>query len=75
MQWSFNNYSINITFNIISECEVCEKPGHTCDMDTGRCVCPQLTEGPNCSQCTANAFRWEINKGCQVGFWRFIERN
>jgi len=37
-------------------------------MDTGRCVCPQLTEGPNCNQCTANAFGWEANKGCQVDF-------
>lgn len=52
----------------ISECETCEKPGHTCDLDTGRCVCPQLTEGSNCSRCTANAFGWEANKGCQVSF-------
>lgn len=37
-------------------------------MDTGRCICPQLTEGPNCSRCAANAFGWEVNKGCQVSF-------
>lgn len=37
-------------------------------MDTGRCMCPQLTEGPNCSQCTVNAFGWEVNKGCKVSY-------
>lgn len=50
------------------ECETCEKPGYICDMDTGRCVCPQMTEGLNCSQCTASSFGWEANKGCQVYF-------
>lgn len=29
-------------------------------------MCPQLTEGPNCSQCSANSFGWEANRGCQV---------
>lgn len=52
--------------NSCLECEKCEKPGHICDVDTGRCVCPQLTEGLDCSQCTINAFGWEANKGCQV---------
>lgn len=60
-------------FDFTLECEPCEKLGHACDLDTGRCVCPQMTEGPNCSQCTANAFGWEINKGCQVGFGLIIK--
>lgn len=56
-----------------SECEACNKPGHTCDVDTGRCVCPQLTEGQECSQCTTNAFGWVAYKGCQVGIEKVIK--
>ena len=36
-----------------------------CDPDTGRCVCPPLTQGARCESCAPNAWNYEPIKGCR----------
>lgn len=52
---------------LLAECSPCEKPGHVCDPDTGRCVCPPLTDGPRCGTCAVTAWDYDSVKGCKVG--------
>lgn len=51
---------------LFTECEHCDIPGHICDPDTGRCVCPPLTTGPTCDHCQSGAWGYEPGKGCKV---------
>ncbi len=53
------------------ECEPCNKPGHICDPDTGRCVCPTGTEGPQCQTCSAGTWSYHPVKGCKVTLFSF----
>lgn len=49
-----------------TECDPCHKPGHVCDPDTGRCVCPTLTEGGECQTCVSGSWNYNRLKGCKV---------
>lgn len=51
---------------VFVECAPCEKPGHICDPDTGRCVCPPLTEGTECQKCSFGSWGYDAYKGCKV---------
>lgn len=51
---------------LFTECDRCDKPGHICDPDTGRCVCPPLTTGPACDRCQLGSWGYEPGKGCKV---------
>ena len=42
------------------------KPGHICDPDTGRCVCPPRTRGDRCERCEPGAWDYHAFKGCKV---------
>lgn len=62
-----------------TECDTCNKKGHICDPDTGRCVCPPYSHGEFCHLCSANTWGYEPNKGCKVrvhsfgsSFWAFL---
>lgn len=46
-------------------CDPCNKPGHICDEDTGRCVCPFLTFGENCDRCRSGAYGFIPGIGCK----------
>ena len=62
------NKSVIIKNKIIlffSECFPCNKPGHICDPDTGRCICPALTEGSACERCSPGTWSLDRYKGCQ----------
>lgn len=61
------NYHLLHSKNEI-ECEPCDKPGHICDPDTGRCVCPTGTEGPKCQSCSAGTWGYHSVKGCKVHY-------
>ena len=50
---------------IFSECFPCEKPGHVCDPDTGRCVCPPLTQGKACEKCSKGSWDYHPYRGCR----------
>ena len=60
-----DEYVFNI-FGTDVECDVCDKAGHVCDADTGRCVCPPWTEGDRCQHCAAAAWNYHPLKGCTV---------
>lgn len=66
---SWFRYCSIIYLNIRLECEPCNKPGHVCDPDTGRCVCPTGTEGPQCQTCTTGTWNYNPLKGCKVLFF------
>ena len=55
---------INILFSR-AECFPCEQPGHICDPDTGRCICPTLTIGKECEKCAPGTWSYHPYKGCQ----------
>ena len=57
----------NKIFLSILECAPCEKEGHICDPDTGRCVCPPYTQGPRCEACAQGTWNYHPYKGCKVG--------
>jgi len=48
------------------ECEPCNKPGHACDIASGRCVCPFQTEGFHCEHCVSGSWNYHPFTGCQV---------
>ena len=48
-----------------AECFPCEQPGHICDPDTGRCICPTLTIGKECEKCAPGTWSYHPYKGCQ----------
>lgn len=50
----------------IEECEPCNAPGHVCDEDTGRCICPKNTDGPDCSRCKEGYFGFIAQEGCKA---------
>lgn len=52
--------------NLILACEPCNKKGHICDPDTGRCICPSYSYGEYCHLCSLNTWGYEPNKGCKV---------
>ena len=39
--------------------------GHVCDPDTGRCVCPRLTEGAACERCAVGSWDLDPYRGCK----------
>lgn len=41
------------------------RPGHVCDPDTGRCVCPRLTYGEHCDRCIPGAWDLVPRIGCR----------
>ena len=47
------------------ECFPCEQPGHVCDPDTGRCICPPQTEGPGCKKCMPGTWDYHPYRGCK----------
>ena len=47
-------------------CQPCDKPGHVCDPNTGQCVCPPLTTGPQCDECRPNSWGHDKVTGCKV---------
>ena len=51
---------------LVAACEPCNLPGHICDPDTGRCVCPALTSGVACDSCVPNSWGFRTGKGCKV---------
>lgn len=57
----------SVVWLTLAECKPCNKPGHICDPDTGECVCPPNTEGPNCERCIIKAYDFDNTKGCKVG--------
>lgn len=63
---SFCKYKISYFFLISIECEVCISPSYICDPDTGRCICPQNSKGPECQDCLINSWGWEYRKGCKT---------
>lgn len=48
------------------ECDACANAAYNCDPESGRCVCPSLSKGPDCQQCHPNAWGWQHKKGCQL---------
>ena len=52
--------------NFFEECFPCEQPGHICDPDTGRCICPPLTQGKECERCSPRTWSYDSYKGCKV---------
>lgn len=46
-------------------CDTCVRPGHVCDPDTGRCVCPRLTYGEHCDRCRPGAWDLVPRVGCR----------
>lgn len=36
-----------------------------CDDQTGRCICPPLSRGPDCQQCVPNSWGWQHRRGCR----------
>ncbi|KAL6255156.1 hypothetical protein P5V15_013489 [Pogonomyrmex californicus] len=46
-------------------CDSCVRPGHVCDPDTGRCVCPRLTYGEHCDRCRPGAWDLVPHVGCR----------
>ena len=54
------------TIFVFPECFPCEKPGHVCDPDTGRCVCPPLTQGAACESCAPGTWDYHPYRGCRV---------
>lgn len=59
-------YRINfLTFPFFFvECDNCPNPVYICHPDSGRCVCPPKSYGPDCQFCAANTWNWEYKKGC-----------
>lgn len=51
-------------FEII-ECDPCDRAGHICDPDTGRCVCPPLTLGEHCDRCRPGSYDLQSGVGCK----------
>lgn len=47
-------------------CDPCEKLGHICDQDTGRCVCPRLTFGEHCDRCRPDSYGLMPGIGCKA---------
>jgi len=47
-------------------CDACVRPGHVCDPDTGRCVCPRLTYGEHCDRCRPGAWDFVPRIGCRL---------
>lgn len=54
--------SINFLFLV---CDSCVRPGHVCDPDTGRCVCPTLTFGEHCDRCRSGSWDLVPGVGCR----------
>ena len=54
-----------ISYSGCQKCSPCSQPGHVCDPDTGRCVCPRLTEGSACERCQLGSYNYDQYKGCQ----------
>jgi len=70
MGLSFCEFGRIINFTV--ECEPCNKPGHICDPDTGRCVCPMLSEGSACERCKNGAWGHQTGAGCKVIYFNLI---
>ncbi|KMQ97151.1 laminin subunit alpha-1 [Lasius niger] len=51
--------------NCFTVCDTCVRPGHVCDPDTGRCVCPRLTYGEHCDRCRPGAWDLVPQVGCR----------
>jgi len=60
-----NVSSVSIFYLLETECFPCEKPGHVCDPDTGRCVCPPLTQGKACEKCSKGSWNYHPYRGCK----------
>lgn len=58
----FDIISINFSFSV---CDSCVRPGHVCDPDTGRCVCPTLTFGEHCDRCRSGSWDLVPGVGCR----------
>lgn len=59
---SFHIIPINLLFSV---CDSCVRPGHVCDPDTGRCVCPTLTFGEHCDRCRSGSWDLVPGVGCR----------
>lgn len=51
--------------NYFPVCDPCVRPGHICDPDTGRCVCPTLTFGEHCDRCRPGSWDLVAGVGCR----------
>lgn len=53
-------------YNFFLGCDPCNKKGHICDPNNGKCVCPYLTLGEECEECIANSWGYNPHEGCKV---------
>lgn len=51
---------------MIAGCDTCSSSAYDCDLETGRCVCPPLSKGPDCQQCYPNSWGWAHKVGCKL---------